>query len=68
MDQISPSFLKTGTTDEEGKQESAKPLLYSSARTGECSGEHILRTRWYEMVYREAVRNHHQGWNCMKKT
>ena len=42
-----PSFLKTGTTDEdfqEGKQDSAKHLLYSLARTGESSGEHILRT------------------------
>jgi hypothetical protein len=45
---LSPSFLKTGTTDEdfqqEGKQDSAKHLLYSLARTGESSGEHILRT------------------------
>ena len=44
----SPSFLKTGTTVEdfqqEGKQDSAKHLLYSLARTGESSGEHILRT------------------------
>ena len=42
---LSPSFLKTGTTgEEEGKQDSAKHLLYSLARTGESSGEHILRT------------------------
>ena len=44
---LSSSFLKTGTTDEdfqhEGKQDSAKHLLYSLARTGESSGEHILR-------------------------
>ena len=35
---LSPSFLKTSTIDEdyqqEGKQDSAKHLLYSSARTG----------------------------------
>ena len=45
---LSSSFLKTGTTNEdfqqEGKQDSAKQLFYSLARTGECSGEHILRT------------------------
>ena len=42
------SFLKIGTADEdsqqEGKQNSAKHLLHSLARTGESSGEHILRT------------------------
>ena len=45
---LSPSFLKSSATDEafqqEGKQDSAKHLLYSLARTGENSGEHILRT------------------------
>ena len=44
MDQLSPSFLKNGTTDkdfqQEGKQGSAKHLLYSLARRGESSGEH----------------------------
>ena len=44
----SPSFLKTGTSDEgfqqEGKQDSAKHLLYSLSRTGKSSGEHILKT------------------------
>ena len=42
------SFLKTGTTNEdiqqEGKLDSANHLLYSPARTGESSGEQILRT------------------------
>ena len=46
--ELSPSFLKTGTTYEdfqqEGKQNSVKHLLYSLARTGEGSAEHILRT------------------------
>ena len=46
MDQISP-LLKTGITDEDfqqvGNQDFAKHLLYSLARTGEISGEHILR-------------------------
>ena len=36
---LSPSFLKTGTTDkdfqQEGKQDLCKHLLYSLARTGE---------------------------------
>ena len=45
---LSQLFLKTGTTDEdfqqEGKQNSAKHLLYSSVRTGDSSGKHILRT------------------------
>ena len=45
---LSPSFLKTGTTDgdfeQEGKQDSAKYLLYILVRTGESSGEHILKT------------------------
>ena len=45
---LSPSFLKTGKTDEDfqqdGKQDSAKHLLYGLARTGESPGEHILRT------------------------
>ena len=44
---LSPSFLKTGTTVEdfqqEGKQDLAKNLS-TLARTGESSGEHILRT------------------------
>ena len=45
---LSPSFLKTGTTDEDFQQErkhdSPKHLLCSLARTGESSGELILRT------------------------
>ena len=45
---LSPSFLKTGANHEvfqqEGKQDSAKHLLYSLVRRGESSGEHILRT------------------------
>ena len=45
---LSPTFIKTGTTDvdfqQEGKQDLAKHLLYSLATTRESSGEHILRT------------------------
>ena len=45
---LSPSLLKTGTTNddfqEEGKQDSVKHLLYSLARTVESAREHILRT------------------------
>ena len=43
---LSLSFLKTRTTDEdfqqERKQDSVKQLLYSLARTGQSSGEQIL--------------------------
>ena len=45
---LTPSFFKTGTNYEdfqqEGKQDLSKHLLYSLARTGESSGEQILRT------------------------
>ena len=45
---LSPSFLKTGATNEdfqqEGKEDLAKYLLYILARTWESSEEHIFRT------------------------
>ena len=47
---LSPSFLKTVTTDEdfqqEAKQDSAQHLLYNIAITGETSGEHIKDNGW----------------------
>ena len=41
---LSPSFLNTDTTMKISNRKENKHLLYNLPRTGESSGEHILRT------------------------